>query len=726
MLTTLRFIRNPAIAAAVFFLSAFISAAQTNNRSLIPEKFDQNQLVTLTGNTRPEATAETDRGVVAGDMPLHHLMLVLRRSPEQEEAMKALVDEQHDPASPNFHKWLTPVQLGERFGVSQPDIAKISAWLRANGFSVNTVYANRMLIDFSGSAAAVKSAFHTEIHNLSVNGRQHIANMSDPQIPAALAPAVAGVSSLNNFMPHPALTRKATSPLQGYNTGSSGYNLVAPADLYKIYDVNPLLNAGITGKGQTIVVAERTDVYSVGDVSTFRKAFGLARAYPFGTYSQIHPGPGPGGPCADPGVNGDDGEATLDAEWASAAAPNAHIVAAVCADSNFNFGPFTAIQNVLNSTPVPQIISLSYIASESSSGESSNLYVYLLYQQAAAEGVSVFVSSGDWGADVSEFSGVATLGINANGLGATPYNVSVGGTDFSDFFFGTTKTYWDSTNGANYVSAKSYVPEVPWNDTCASKLLANYVGYPTTYAYCNSTAGAPYLGDTAGSGGPSGCATGSPNVPGVVGGSCAGLPKPSWQQVFGNPHDNVRDTPDVSLFASNGFLLHYYPFCYSDPAPGRFGVPCQSPPSSWSGGGGTSFAAPIWAGFQALFNERAHAVSGSGNPLPVYYELARKQYGSSGNHACDSSLGNAASSQCVFYDVTQGDIDIPCKVDSNGDLNDCYRPAGTYGVLSTSNSSYQPAYGTNAGWDFATGLGTVNVLNLANGYAIYLESAYKP
>ena len=722
---TLRLLCSPAVAAAVLFLTPLYSSAQTANRSPISEKIDENRLVTLTGNTRPEATAEADRGPVADDLPLRHMILLLRRSPANEEALKSLIEQQHDPASPNFHKWLTPGQLGERFGASQPDIAKLSAWLRTSGFSVNTVYANRMLIDFSGSAAAVRTAFHTEIHNLSVNGRQHMANMSDPQIPLALAPVAAGVASLNNFMPHPALKRKAISPVAAYNAGG-GYNLVAPADLYKIYNVNPLLSSGITGKGQTIVVAERTNLYSAGDFFTFRKTFGLARAYPFGTFSQIHPGPGPGGPCDDPGVNGDDGEATLDAEWASAGAPNAHIVAATCADSDFNFGPFNAIQNILNSTPLPQIISLSYIGSESANGAASNLYVYLIYQQAAAQGVSIFVSSGDWGADVSEFSGVATLGVNANGLGATSYNVSVGGTDFSDFFFNSTQTYWSSTNGPNYLSAKSYVPEIPWNDTCGSNLLADFVGYPTTYGFCNSTAGAPFVGDAAGSGGPSGCAAGTPNVAGVVGGSCAGLPKPSWQQVFGNPHDGVRDTPDVSLFASNGFLFHYYPFCYSDPAPGRFGVSCQNPPSGWSGAGGTSFGAPIWAGFQALFNEKTNAAHGNGNPLPVYYDLARKEYGSSGNRACNSSLGRSASNECVFYDVTRGDIDVPCTVDTNGDLNDCYRPFGKYGVLSTSNSSYRPAYGTNAGWDFSTGLGTVNVFNLANGYAAYLESAYKP
>ena len=189
-----------------------------------------------------------------------------------------------------------------------------------------------------------------------------------------------------------------------------------------------------------------------------------------------------------------------------------------------------------------------------------------------------------------------------------------------------------------------------------------------------------------GSGGPSACATGSPSraTPGVVSGTCAGYPKPAWQSVFGNPNDRVRDLPDVSLFAGNGYWGHYYPVCFSDPSPNNGGAPCTGAPDTWAGFGGTSFGAPIMAGVQALINQ--YTGSSWGNPNPFYYSLARGEYGASGSTSCNSSNGNLVGDNCVFYDVTLGDIDAPCT----GDYN-CYSPSGEYGVLSTSDSSYKPA-----------------------------------
>ena len=211
-----------------------------------------------------------------------------------------------------------------------------------------------------------------------------------------------------------------------------------------------------------------------------------------------------------------------------------------------------------------------------------------------------------------------------------------------------------------------------------------------------------------GSGGPSGCATGTPTVLGVVGGAVRRIrqsrPGSRWS---GIPNDNVRDIPDVSLFAANGIWGHYFPFCWSDVANG--GSPCTGTPDNWSGGGGTSFSAPIMAGIQALVNQ--HAGGPQGNPNPVYYSLAATQYGATGDTSCNSTLGNAVASSCVFYDVTLGDMDVNCT-----GTNNCYLPSGVYGVLSTSNSSYLPAYGTTTGWDFATGIGTVNAANLVGNW----------
>ena len=181
----------------------------------------------------------------------------------------------------------------------------------------------------------MREAFHTEIHQLDVNGEQHIANMSDPRIPAALAPAIVGVVSLNNFMPHPMYQQRAQ-----YTFGGGSYYAVVPADLATIYNLNPLFAADYSGHGQTIVVVEDTDVYTTADWITFRSTFGLTSAYPSGSFTQVHPAPGTGGTCDDPGVNGDDAEAILDAEWSSATAPNAAIELTSCADTDYQFRRF--------------------------------------------------------------------------------------------------------------------------------------------------------------------------------------------------------------------------------------------------------------------------------------------------------------------------------------------------------------------------------------------------
>jgi len=680
-------------------------SAGSRTPPLITAAIDETKLVTLAGNTRPEATAANDRGAVADDLPMEHLWLQLRRAPEQEQALEKYLDELEDPRSPNFHRWLTAQEFGQRYGLADEGVAAITGWLESHGFTVNLVYRSRVVIDFSGTAGEVREAFHTEIHNLEVNGAAHIANMSDPRIPAALAPAVVGVVSLNNFMPRP-----MNKPRPDY-TVNSAYHLVVPADLATIYNLTPLFEAGYSGQGQTIVVVEDSDMYNYpGDWNTFRSTFGLASTYPDGSLTQVHPPSTPTNNCTDPGVSYAAAEAAIDVQWASAAAPSAAIELASCADT-IHFGGFIALQNLLNAagTP-PAIVSISYGESESYLGATNNSSTNELYKQAVTEGVSVFVSSGDEGAASSDAdSKNATDGITVSGFTSTPYDVSVGGTDFGDYYAGTQSTYWSSTNGTTDGSALSYIPEIPWNDSCASELIADFEGYKEPYGssgFCDSLTGSEdFLTTVSGSGGPSGCATGAPSTFGVVSGTCAGYPKPSWQSgLLGNPSDGVRDIPDVSLFAANGVWGHYYVFCYSEG-----GYSCAGAPDTWAGAGGTSFASPIMAAIQALANQKSGARQG--NPNPTYYSLAKTEYGASGSSSCKSTLGKSVASSCIFYDVTQGDMDVPCAGSTN-----CYTPSGTYGVLSTSNSAYEPAYPAGIGWDFATGIGTVNAYNLVMAF----------
>lgn len=695
-------------------------------QSMVTQAIDETKLVTLARNTHPAATAANDRGAVAANLVLDHMYLQLKRSPAAQQSIDALMDQLHDPTSAQFHHWLSADEVASRFGPADRDVAAITNWLESHGFTINVVYRANGVIDFSGPADSVKQAFHTEIHNLMVRGAAHIANMSDPKIPAALAPAVHGVVSMNDFRPKPLNKPRAQ---YSYPSSSGEYYALVPGDLATIYDINPVFNAGITGQGQTIVVVEDTLLYSAKDWSTFRQTFGLDKKYPGGSLQQIQPQPlggSKGTPsCANPGVNADDSEAALDVEWASAAAPEAAIVLAACADTNVAFGGYIAMQNLLTAHGAPPgIFSVSYGESETSNGSSYNIYINRLYELAVLEGVSVFAAAGDFGADLTDAVGpTATSGINVSAFASTPYNVAVGGTDFADGYLNNYSTYWSLSNGKYYNSALSYVPEIPWNDSCAGVLVATYVGYATTYGasgFCNSTLGANFIDIGGGSGGPSACATGTPKVPGVVGGSCQGFPKPSYQySAVGIPNDGVRDLPDVALFASNGFWGHYYVFCYTDPTPGYFGAPCTGAPSGWSGAGGTSFASPIMAAIQALANQAAGSIY-QGNPNYVYYALSAQQSAFKANASCNSSLGNAVGPQCVFHDVTLGDNDIPCTPLLDGTtkvgLFDCYLPSGTYGVLSTSNKSYQPAYAAHPGWDFATGLGSVNALNLVKSW----------
>ena len=671
-------------------------------RGLIAGTIDEGRLHRMEGNTRSEANPQNDRGAVPDDLSMDHLLLQLQRTPEQELAVQGYVDGLQKPGSPAFHQWLTAAEFGERFGAAQTDIDAITGWLRSHGLTVNSVYPSGMVVDFSGTAGQVGAAFHTEIHYLEVNGQSHLANMSDPQIPEALAPVVAGVVSLHDFKP-----RTMSKPRADYTftSGGAAYQAVVPADLATIYNLNPLFAAGITGSGETIVVVEDTDLYSATDWSTFRSTFGLS-TYTSGSLATVHPAPASGlNNCLDPGVpsGGDDGEAILDAEWASAAAPGAAIQVAACANSRTTFGGLIAIQNLINGKTPPAIISMSYGECEAENGASANAAFNSAFQQAAAEGISVFVSAGDEGAASCDAGAAgASHGIGVSGFASTPNNVAVGGTDFGDSYAGTNSTYWNTTNSSTYGSAKTYIPEIPWNDSCASVLLASYFKFSTTYGtagFCGSSTAANdgFQAVVAGSGGPSGCATGAPTVAGEVGGSCQGWGKPGWQT--NGTGDGVRDIPDVSLFAANGIWGHYYVYCWSDRRAG--GTACTGAPSIWSGAGGTSFSSPILAGIQALVNQ--HKGKSQGNPDARYYELA-------------------TSNPPVFHNVTQGDNDVNC-----GGTVDCYgsttvtttgRRGGssttnlTNGALSTSSASYSPAYHTGTGWNFATGIGSINAYSL--------------
>ena len=724
------------LSSTLLVLCSTTSFAQSA-KPILTGSIIESQRVVLEGNTPPAALyAENDRGPVADTMQLDHMLLALKHSPEVEAALQELIDDMHNPASPEYHRWLTPEQIGARFGLAHEDLETIQIWLRSHGFSVNRVYGNGLVIDFSGNASQVREAFHTEIHHLVLpTGERHISNIRDPEIPAALAPTIQGIASLHDFFPRShSVTLGPVSYDRTTNTWKPHFNIkidgylyhtLGPYDFATIYDLLPLWRRGFTGKGVTIAAVEDSNLLHPGDWQTFRQTFGLNK-FTQGNFQQIYPG------CTNPGQNGDETEAALDVEWSSAAAPDANIELSACANTRTTSGLDLAILGLIDFAP-PDIITDSYGLCETITGAAEIALENREAQLATAEGTTFFIAQGDTGADECapvEPTNYAILGINSGDNTASAYAVDVGGTDFmaqynSDVSGIPLSNYWSATNDpTTKASALSYIPEIPWNDGCTSRLIYSDPvngSYTQSYGpsgFCNSKLGQEFLIDVAGSGGPSTCFTGKPKIPGVVSGSCRGNPKPAYQfGVPGVPNDGLRDQPDVSLFASNGVWGSFYLECMSDKSEG--GAPCTVENDAIvQGGGGTSFSAPSMAGIQALINQK---FGRQGNANYVYYALATQQFTQRNASACNASKTNGAlpASNCILHDITLGDMDIPCGQNPRtGKFYDCFGASGSaiIGELSVSGSENEPAYPATTGYDLATGLGSVDATNLFNAW----------
>ncbi len=836
-------------AASVFLCStaAFAqrSAVEAAPSVRITEPIDNNQLVTLHGNTSPFAIAKNDRGPVGADLPMPDMTLVLSRSPEQQAAFDQYVNGEYGRNSPNYHRWLNPTEIGQRFGPSNTDIATITKWLVSQGFTVAKVTPGRMTIRFGGTAGLAERAFHTEIHNLVVNGVPHIGNITDPKIPAALAPVVVGVKALHNFLPHPMHRAGArvqfnsqlgrwqrivgtgtTSPASGFNfaslaasakaaalnsaglhplfginvpasTDSSAYleEDVTPWDFATIYNLTPLWSDGINGTGQTIAIAG-TSYIDLSDVSTFRSIFGL----PAGSTPDEIDTNGLAIECTSTSSTaicgiGDLIENSIDVEWSGAVAPDAQIDlvvtgqnAAGTVDSIYDSAQYV-VDNV-----TANILNVSYGECELGEGTAENVAYYDLWQQAAAEGISVFVAAGDSGSASCDQDGdaigdpySAQYGLSVSGLASTPFNTAVGGTDFSwckptinssgnvvgcpaSSTNQGSPAYWSTSNNSStepYESAAGYVPEIPWNDTCENPILAGYLESIASYIGISGVSNAeyscnfaqddwesiyeeygvmlaPYVDTIGGNGGASNCVVNTedtdPDNPtcttgasttGTANGSIAltnnGWQKPSWQTgVSGIPADGVRDLPDVSFFAGDGALSSAYLVCISAIGSCTYGSTSENFEEEF---GGTSFGSPAMAGVMALINQKVGAVQGL--PNPQLYLLASQQDYSS------CSAEGPPSSSCYFQSIDEGTNTVPCdygapvggtvydsetgewvtSTEYPGIISPNCTPLNsedTVGTLVSSGTT--PGYNATAGFNLATGLGSMNVANVVNAW----------
>jgi subtilase family serine protease len=695
-----------------------LCAGQAAPRSAATAVAGDASLVQMTGHVAPIVSRSQDLGRVSPSLPFEHVFLQLKRTPEQEAALEQTIADLHNPRSASFHQWMTAAEFGAKFGATDAQIQQVSDYLTANGLHVEGTNEGRTVISFSGVAGLLEQAFHTEIHNLNVHGIAHVSNITEPSIPAPLSGLISGVS-MSDFKPHPLVSgarsvqrNAAQKKLVQVGKASPDFTIpyegsflqaVAPGDFATIYNLTPIWNQGYRGAGQTVAVVEDS-LMKAADVTTYRNAFGLSQYK--GTFTQEMPAGAL--PCGNPGANGAELEAALDAEWAGSTAPDAAVVLAACADTRTEFGGLIATINLLSQKTLPSTISMSYGECESEMGAIQVNQFNTIFQQAVAEGVTVFVSSGDEGsASCDPNEAYAEKGLQVSGFTSTPYNVSVGGTDFYDTAQGTNSQYWSANNSVTFSSALSYVPEKTWNDSCADSTLLALEGYSVAYGetgLCNGYLGYAYL-----------------TTAGASGGSSAVYSKPSWQNVAGVPSDDARDVPDLSLFASNGFYGHALVFCDSDPK--SDGVPCNfanPADAAMDIAGGTSFASPAMAGIFALITQK---YGPQGNADIGLYTLAAAEFGTQtapiSAATCNSTLGSGIGSTCTFNDVTEGNIDLPCL-----GLN-CYgsdSAYGLFGALSVDGSQFTPAYSTTAAWDFATGLGTVNVANLFTNWAQLVPS----
>ena len=651
--------RTPMLAGALALLAPFVAFAQGNAvRARVTDRVDLARLTTLSGNTHALARAQFDQGSAPPDLPMDRVMLVLKRGPDQEAALQDLLVQQQVNSSQSYHKWLTPDQFGQQFGPADADIQAVTSWLASFGFQSIKVSKGRTVIEFSGTASQVEAALHTPIHRYVVNGEAHWANANDPQIPAALAPVVSGFASLHNFPKKPASVRSGRTatltrtpdgkPQITFTDGSHG---IAPADFNTIYNVTP---SGMTGSGVTIGVIARSNI-NVSDVQQFRSIFGLPAKDP----NIIVNGPDPG----DLGT-GEEAEAVLDATWPGAVAPNATVDLVVSESTNADAGEdlseFYIIDNNLADV-MTESFSVCEAAFGSQTAAAASFYSGLA-EQAAAQGITYMVASGDSGPDsCDDPSTVPTTptAASVNLLASTPFTVAVGGTEFHDCdplptCKETSGKYWNSTSDPTTKgSAKSYIPENVWNESC-------------TVAQCGSS-----LAGLWSSGG----------------GQSTAFTKPIWQAgVTGIPSANARFVPDVSLAAGDhdGYVLCLAASCQNSSSPG------------FSILSGTSVSAQVFGGVMALVVQKIGARLGIANY--ALYKLAVAETLSS----CDASNVLPAlppASTCVFNDVTVGDTNIP-------EVN-----------------PLETGFKAGVGYDEATGLGSVNVTNLINQWHTAILSA---
>jgi hypothetical protein len=641
-------------------------------KARILQQVDPASRVTLKGHLSPQLQSATDLGAIPESQLAGRMMLVLQRSPEQEAALQSFLEQAHQPGSPRYHQWLTPAAFGAKYGTADSDVQQIANWLQSQGLTVAKVSSGRSTIEFTGSVGQVNAALHTSLHSYSLNGETAYSVNSEPQIPAAFSGIVTGITNLSSFgKAKPALTSMGQAIYNpNTHTGQPQWTIpggfsstlpiyfLTPEDFATQYDVKPVYAAGINGAGQSIAIIDESNI-DISLVNNYRKLFGLSYNPP----QIIIDG-------NDPGIGSSAIETYLDVENAGAIAPAATIKLYIAGTVGLSGGgllPYAAVRAVEDDAA--STISVSWSGAEYA-GTSNNNFWSTLWEQAVAQGQTVFVSTGD--------SGVASAyGLSVNGIASNPYAVAVGGTDayFPDYATGGAgiANFWSNTNDSTYGSLQKPMLEQPWNGSIFGLNSISYdpISYQTTH-------------QVGGGGGASYCAVGTGTLSSITHEPIctSGWPKPTWQAGTGVPADGVRDLPDVSLFASNAINGIIWPICAN---PGDCLANSTTGNNLFvSSVGGTSAAAPAMAAVMALIDQK-YGPQGQANN--VLYPLA-KQFPTS------------------FNPVDIGSNNQPCN-------------KGTYECSLDTNDSYYSYqnYYAHSGYDLASGLGSVDVNQMINNWS---------
>ena len=721
--------------------STLCLAAQSDR---ITGPIDSSQMATLPGHVNRNAKPQYDQGQVEPSLQFSYVTLVIAPSPSQQIALDLLLAQQQDRSSPNYHKWLTPEQYADRFGLSQNDINKITAWLQSQGLTVLSVPRGRNSVIFRGTAALIESAFRTEIHRYNLNGEKHIANSTAVSVPATLSGVVTGIRGLTDFRPKPLYVRparggKISDPHPTYTTtidGNPEY-VLAPGDIATIYDLTPLYDASTTpidGAGQKLAIIGQSDVY-LADLVDFRSSSsgfnlpsftcttgstGLITSCDTTYFQYVLVG------GDEPVSVGDLFESDLDLEWSGAIARSAQIifVNAPINTSGTSGGVNNALAYAIENVTAP-VISMSYGACEA---ESELLEAEL--QQGNTEGITIMMSAGDSGAAECDrtppnnatkppFS-PAVGGLAVNYPASSPEVTAVGGTSIPSADFSS--TYWSASNGSYGASALSTLvgQEVSWNDDAAfaqycgenaGNLFCTQGGSPKVSGWVPITSAATAQEDiwiSMGGGGVSNCF--NETAEGIC---TSGFPQPTWQKSLTipgltSPQSTYRFVPDVSLLASADFPGYILCTPQEEVVSGS-----TSTASTCASGiatavdtysslvGGTSASSPVFAGIVTLLNQYLGG-SGLGNINPMLYTLA------------------ASPSNGAFHSVESGDNDVYChEGEPAGQPPDviCPSTGASAGIIGFNASNDDSTGGT--GYNLVTGLGSVDANKLAVACLLY-------